>query len=73
MKIHYINKCVYITTNKTIHNGDHYLDSCVHPFLITEPLKKIGFCDDTRTIIQSSVGTTSPVSSSRKIIFKFKL
>ncbi len=45
-----------------------YLDSLVHPNLITYPLVMQGFCDADKKIIQSNSGTTSPVATSRKII-----
>jgi len=68
MKIHWIDRKLIITTSKTIKEYDMYLDSLVHPILITYPLVMQGFCDDDKKIIQSNSGTTSPVSTSRKII-----
>lgn len=58
---------LYITSNDEIKEGDYYLDDLVHPRLITEPLKHSGYVTETQ-IIQSYQGTTSPVSTSKKII-----
>ena len=68
MKIHWIDRKLIITTAKTIKKDDIYLDSLVHPNLITYPLVMQGFCDANKKIIQSNSGTTSPVATSRKII-----
>ena len=68
MKIHWIDKKLIITTTKTIRDDDMYLDSLVHPNLITYPLVMQGFCDADKKIIQSNSGTTSPVATSRKIL-----
>jgi len=68
MKIHWIGRKLIITTAKTIRKNDMYLDSLVHPNLITYPLVMEGFCDADKNIIQSNSGTTSPVTTSRKII-----
>ena len=67
MKIHWIGRKLIITTAKTIRENDMYLDSLVHPNLITYPLVMQGFCDADNKIIQSNSGTTSPVSCSRRI------
>ena len=68
MKIHWIGRKLIITTSKTIKEYDMYLDDLVHPNLITYPLIMQGFCDSQNKIIQSNSGTTSPVTTSRKII-----
>lgn len=68
MKIHWIGRKLIITTVKPIRENDMYLDSLVHPDLITYPLVMQGFCDTDKKIIQSKSGTTSPVATSRKII-----
>jgi|TARA_R110000822_G_scaffold6851_14_gene28714 hypothetical protein len=68
MKIHWIGRKLIITTSKTIKEYDMYLDDLVHPNLITYPLVMQGFCDSKNKIIQSNSGTTSPVTTSRKII-----
>jgi len=68
MKIHWINKVLYITTTKTIKENDLYLDSLVHPSLIIYPLIMQGFCDKDKKIIQSNSGTTNPVATSRRIL-----
>ena len=68
MKIHWIGRKLIITTAKTIRKNDMYLDSLVHPNLITHPLVMQGFCDADKKVIQSKSGTTSPVTTSRKII-----
>jgi hypothetical protein len=68
MKLHLMNKKLYITTAKTIKENDLYLDDLVHPSLIQYPLVMWGFADgDKQKIIQSHSGTTSPVSCSRRI------
>jgi hypothetical protein len=68
MKLHWMNKKLYITTAKTIKENDLYLDDLVHPSLIQYPLVMWGFADgDKRKVIQSHSGTTSPVSCSRRI------
>jgi hypothetical protein len=67
MKLHWMNKKLYITTSKPIKENDLYLDDLVHPILIQYPLVMRGFADDKQKIIQSHSGTTSPVSCSRRI------
>jgi hypothetical protein len=69
MKLHLINKKLYITTSKAIKEDDLYLDDLVHPNLIKYPLVMCNFCDEAKTIIQSQSGTTSPVKTSRRILF----
>lgn len=59
---------LYILSSETIQEGDWYIDSLVHPNLITEPLQMKGWCSKKNQIIQSTVGTTSPVSTSKKVI-----
>lgn len=68
MKIHWIGRKLIITTSKIIKENDMYLDSLVHPDLITYPLVMQCFCDDDNKIIQSNSGTTSPLSTCRKIL-----
>ena len=68
MKLHWMNKKLYITTAKPIKENDLYLDDLVHPNLIQYPLVMWGFADgDKQKIIKSHSGTTSPVSCSRRI------
>ncbi|HPQ80035.1 MAG TPA: hypothetical protein PLG47_06245, partial [Candidatus Dojkabacteria bacterium] len=59
---------LYILSSETIQEGDWYIDNLVHPNLITEPLQMKCWCNKQTGIIQSTVGTTSPVSTSKKII-----
>ena len=71
MKLHWMNKKLFITTSKTIKENDMYLDTLVHPKMIQYPLVMWGFCDGSiisKKTIQSHSGTTSPVSTSRKIV-----
>jgi hypothetical protein len=68
MKIHLIGRRLIITISKKIKVNDMYLDSLVHPNLITYPLVMQCFFDDEKNIIQSNSGTTSPINTSRKII-----
>lgn len=68
VKFHYINKKFYITTNQRIKSKDLYLDRLVHPSLIEYPLVMREYTDNTNMTIISISGTTSPVSTSRKIV-----
>ena len=67
IRFHWMNRKLYVTTRQTIKEGDLYLDRLVHPVLVQYPLVMWGFCDKEEKIIQSHMGTTSPVSSSRRI------
>jgi hypothetical protein len=67
IKFHYIGKKILITTNKKIKENDLYIDSLVHPNLIKYPLVMYGYCNKEKNIIQSHSGTTSPISTSRRI------
>lgn len=68
IKLHWINKKLFITTNSKIKINDLYLDRLVHPQLINFPLVMMGYADKEKNIIQSYSGTTSPVKTSRKIL-----
>lgn len=67
LKFHYMNKKLFITTSQVIKPNDLYLDILVHPFLIQYPLVMWDYCNDSKTIIQSYCGTTSPINTSRRI------
>jgi hypothetical protein len=59
---------IYITSNEEIKEGNWYLDNLVHPNLISYPLQHSGVLYTNKSIIQSTTGTTSPISTSSKII-----
>ena len=59
---------LYFTTDEEIKEGDWYIDSLVSDWEGVGPLKMMGFANNEKTVISSYVGTTSPVSVSRKII-----
>lgn len=58
---------LYITSDEEIREGDYYIDDLVHPRLVTHPLQHSGHVYSSN-IIQSNSGTTSPISTSKKII-----
>ena len=68
MRIHLMNKKLYITTKRQIKQNDLYLDFLVHPNLVKYPLVMRCFMDNKKKIIQSYSGTTSPISCSRRIL-----
>lgn len=62
---------IYITSDEEIKEGNYYLDRLIHPLLTTVPLKHSGHeysNGDMPNIIQSTAGTTSPITTSQKII-----
>jgi len=59
---------LYVISDEPIKEGDWYIDSLVHPELITKPLQMMGWCNIEDMIIQSTTGTTNPKSTSKKII-----
>ena len=62
---------IYITSDEKPEAGHYYFDSLVHFSLINYPLKHSGGeyeNVDKSKIIQSTVGTTSPMNTSSKII-----
>jgi hypothetical protein len=67
IKLHWMNKKLFITTKQKIKPKDLYLDRLVHPSLITYPLVMWDYCNKEKTVIQSHSGTTSPVVSSRRV------
>lgn len=59
-----------LINDEEIKEGDWYWDTLVSHLEKVGPLKMIGLADEssTKLIIQSSVGTTSPIKASKKII-----
>jgi len=69
--IYKIGKELFIISDEEIKKENWYLDSLVHPLLTNFPLKHSGIeypYENGKTIIQSTTGTTSPISTSSKII-----
>jgi hypothetical protein len=68
MKLKKVSEQHYIIVDDSeIKEGDLYWDSLVSHWENVGCLQMIGYVDKGKTIIQSLVGTTSPVSTSKKI------
>lgn len=59
---------MYIVSNAKICEGDWYIDELVSHWENVGALKMKGYCDIEKHVISSTVGTTSPVVSSKKIM-----
>ena len=63
-----INQHICITNDEEIKEGDWYIDNLVSHWDNVGVLQMKCYCNKQQKIIQSTVGTTSPITVSKKII-----